>query len=234
MVYVWAFHLVIVGMNKKIKVLLVDDHRILRDGVESILTQFDDIEVVGALSSGEEVVDEFEELKPDVILMDIVMGGMTGIEATRWVKERKPETKVILISSEVKKEFVSNGIKCGIDGYLPKDVDKNTLITAIRNVSTGQKFFNEAITNLIFEDFYKGEKGGKKRERKVTEGLTKRENEILELISSGKTNQEVADTLFISTKTVETHKANILEKLGLKNTAELVKYAIKHNIISLD
>lgn len=220
-------------MNKA-KILLVDDHTILRDGIASILNNVEGVEVVGALSSGEEAVSEFQKSGANVILMDILMSGMTGLEATRWIKEQDPSVKVIIISSEIKKEYVSTGIKCGIDGYLPKDVDKETLITAIRTVMKGEKFFNAAITNLVFEDFYNGEKDGRKRNRKIAVGLTNRENEIMALIASGKSNQEVADSLFISTKTVETHKANILDKLGLRNTAELVKYAIKHNIITLD
>jgi DNA-binding NarL/FixJ family response regulator len=221
-------------MNAQISILLVDDHTILRDGISSILSNVEDFKVVGGLSSAEELINDFDKYNPDIILMDIIMAGMNGLEATRWIKEQHESTKVIIISSEISKNFISTGIKCGIDGYLPKNVDKNMLIQAIRTVAKGQKFFNEAITNLIFEDFFQGQKEGKKRERKVTEGLTKRENELLEMIASGKSNQEVADLLFISTKTVETHKANILEKLGLRNTAELVKYAIKHNIISLD
>lgn len=218
-----------------IRVLLVDDHTILRDGIAAILKTADGITVVGGLSSGEDAVNQFKDFKPDVILMDILMGGMTGLEATRWIKEQDERIKVIIITSEIKKEFVSTGIKCGIDGYLPKDVDKETLIDAVRKVVAGEKYFNSAITNLVFEDFYKGQKGGeKKRVRKTTEGLTKRENEVLQAVAEGKTNQEVADTLFISVKTVETHKTNILLKLGLRNTAELVRYAIKHEIISLD
>jgi DNA-binding NarL/FixJ family response regulator len=218
-----------------IKVLLVDDHTILRDGIAAILKNTEGIEVIGGLSSGEDAVSLFRNYNPDVILMDILMGGMTGLEATRWIKEQDQSIKVIIITSEIRKEFVSTGIKCGIDGYLPKDVDKETLVDAIRKVMTGEKYFNAAITNLVFEDFYKGEKGGeKKRQRKVMEGLTKRENEVLQSVAEGKTNQEVADALFISIKTVETHKTNILEKLGLRNTAELVRYAIKNEIISLD
>jgi DNA-binding NarL/FixJ family response regulator len=218
-----------------IKVLLVDDHTILRDGIAAILKNTEGIEVIGGLSSGEDAVSQFRTYNPDVILMDILMGGMTGLEATRWIKEQDQAIKVIIITSEIRKEFVSTGIKCGIDGYLPKDVDKETLVDAIRKVMTGEKYFNAAITNLVFEDFYKGEKGGeKKRQRKVMEGLTKRENEVLQSVAEGKTNQEVADALFISIKTVETHKTNILEKLGLRNTAELVRYAIKNEIISLD
>jgi DNA-binding NarL/FixJ family response regulator len=222
-------------MSKEIKILVVDDHTILREAITSMLNQIEGIKVVGGLSSGEEAVNSFKTFEPDIILMDIVMGtGMNGLEATRWIKEQNPDMKIIIISSEIKKEFVSTGIKCGIDGYLPKDTDKATLIEAIRAVSQGQKYFNKAITNLIFEDFYKGEKEGTKRGRKIALDLTKREHEVLELVATGKSNQEVADELFISIKTVETHKTNILEKLGLKNTAELVRYAIKNNIISLD
>lgn len=221
-------------MAGNIRVLLVDDHTMLREGLSVLLSHAGGIEIVGGLSSGEEAVNSLQEFKPDVILMDIMMGGMTGIEATRWIKEQEPGIKIIIISSEVKKEFVSAGIKCGIDGYLPKDADKETLIEAIKTVSQGGKYFNQAITNLIFEDFYNGEKSGRRTKAKNSFGLTNREREVLEQVASGKSNQEVADTLFISIKTVETHKTNILEKLGLKNTAELVKYAIKNNIISLE
>lgn len=217
-----------------IRIILVDDHAMLRDGLSAMLKDVGGIEVVGAFSSGEEVVEEFEQYSPTIILMDIIMKGMTGIEATRWIKERSPKTKVIIISSELKKEFISAGIKCGIDAYLPKDTSKATLIEAIRTVSEGKKYFNEAITSLVFEDYYQAEKNGIKQKQKIAEGLTKRESEVMEHVALGKTNQEVADTLFISIKTVETHKTNILEKLGLRNTAELVRYAIKHNIIPLD
>ena len=221
-------------MPDNIKILLVDDHTMLREGLSFMLSKEPGIQIVGGVSNGEEAVNSLKDYNPDVILMDIMMGGMTGIEATRWIKEQQPAIKVIIISSEVKKEFVSAGIKCGIDGYLPKDADKETLMEAIKAVSQGEKYFNKAITNLIIEDYYNSEKTGRKSRPKVSIGLTKREYEVLEQVASGKSNQEVADTLFISIKTVETHKTNILEKLGLRNTAELVKYAIKNNIISLE
>ncbi len=218
-----------------IKVLIVDDHRLLRDGLAALLKQAPDIEIVGSVPSGEEAINIFPTLRPDVILMDIMMGGMTGIEATRWVKEQDSHVKVILISSEIKKELVTAGIQCGIDGYLPKDVDFNVLCDAIRTVRGGGRYFNEAITNLVFEDFYQKKKLTN-TQGKVTlpNDLTKREQEVLALVASGKSNQEVADDLFISIKTVDTHKNHILDKLGLKNTAELVKYAIKNKLISLD
>lgn len=221
--------------NTKIKVLIVDDHRLLRDGLAALLKEADDIEVVGSVPSGEQAISVFPSLKPDVILMDIMMGGMTGIEATRWIKEQDNHVKVVLISSEIKKELVTAGIQCGIDGYLPKDVDMTVLSEAIRTVYNGGRYFNEAITNLVFEDFYQKKKLTN-TQGKVTlpNDLTKREQEVLALVASGKSNQEVADDLFISIKTVDTHKNHILDKLGLKNTAELVKYAIKNKLISLD
>jgi DNA-binding NarL/FixJ family response regulator len=222
-------------MNK-IKVLLVDDHTLMRDGLASILYKTEDIVVVGTPSSGEEAINMTRDIKPDVVLMDIIMKGMTGIEAARWIKEQDSSIKIILISMEVKKEFISAGIKAGIDGYLHKDSDKETLIEAIRAVMRGERYFNEAITKLVFEDFYTNEKTdkGEKQERKKLSGdLTKREYEVLEWVAQGKSNKEVADHLFISVKTVETHKMHILEKLGLKNTAEVVKYAIKNKIIPL-
>ena len=219
----------------KSKVLIVDDHRLLRDGLTALLGQAEEIEIVGSVPSGEEAISIFPSLKPDVILMDIMMGGMTGIEATRWIKEQDPNTKVILISSEIKKELVTAGIQCGIDGYLPKDVDLAVLREAIRTVRNGGRYFNEAITNLVFEEFYQKKKLTN-TQGKVTlpNDLTNREQEVLALVASGKSNQEVADELFISIKTVDTHKNHILDKLGLKNTAELVRYAIKNKLISLD
>lgn len=220
-------------MNK-IKVLLVDDHTLMRDGVSAMLKQVDDIQIVGSLASGEDAVNSFRALNPDVIIMDILMKGITGIEATRWIKERDSKVKIILLSMEVKKEYLTAGIQSGIDGYLPKDVEKEILVKAIREVYNHGKFFNDAITALIFDDFYQREKTSSQIQKhlKISD-LTKREQEVLTLVAGGKSNKEVADELFISIKTVDTHKAHILEKLGLKNTAELVKYAIKNGLISI-
>jgi DNA-binding NarL/FixJ family response regulator len=216
-----------------IKILLVDDHSLMREGMAAMLRDVEDIEIVGSIGSGEEAVNLADQLKPNLILMDIMLRGMTGIEATRWIKERDATVKIILISMEISKDYISAGIKSGVDGYLHKDSEKTTLIEAIRSVHGGGRYFNEAITSLVFEDFYKHEKTGKAKERKISQDLTKREHEILELVAEGKSNKEVAESLFISVKTVETHKTHILEKLGLRNTAELVKYAIKNNIIPL-
>jgi DNA-binding NarL/FixJ family response regulator len=219
--------------TEKIKVLLTDDHKLIREGIAAMLAGTADIEVIGSVASGEDAINEVRNDRPDVVLMDVLMGGMTGIEATRWIKESDPTIKIVIVSMEISKEYVSAAIKSGVDGYLPKDVDQETLLQSIRTVHQGGRFFNDAIMKLVFEDFYSHEKL-KNPAKKLPHELTKREYEILGLVASGKTNREVAESLFISIKTVETHKTNILEKLGLKNTTELVKYAIKNKIISID
>jgi DNA-binding NarL/FixJ family response regulator len=220
-------------MPEKIKVLLVDDHKLIREGLRSMMLNLDDIQIIGSVPSGEDAINEARQNRPDVILMDIMMAGMTGIEATRWIKEFDPTIKVILVTMEISKDYVSAGIKSGVDGYLPKDVSKETVIEAVRTVAGGNKFFNDAIMKLVFEDFYSHEKL-KPAQKKLPNELTNREYEVLCWAATGKTNKEVAEGLFISVKTVETHKTKILEKLGLRNTSELIKYAIANKIISID
>jgi DNA-binding NarL/FixJ family response regulator len=218
-------------MKSKIRLAIVDDHGLLRHGIQSLLQDVDDIEIMATASSGEEAVTLLSTHKPDVYLMDIVMRGMSGIEASRWIKEQSPETKIILISSEVSKEFIGAGIKAGVNGYLPKDSGREMLIEAIHTVAGGQSFFSPEVTALVFQDFYLKEKDGKGLPKKKTTDLSKREEEVLILIASGKSLKEIADVLFISVKTVETHKQHIQEKLGLKNTAQLVRYAIDNKLI---
>ncbi|QOI98245.1 MAG: response regulator transcription factor [Flammeovirgaceae bacterium] len=216
-----------------IKVLITDDHKLIRDGIQAMLETIEDIEVIGSVHSGEFAVNAVRNNRPDVILMDILMSGMTGIETTRWIKDIDSTIKVLIVTMEISKDYVSAAIKAGVEGYLPKDVDKEVLIESIRAVYNGERYFNEAIMKLVFEEFYASEKL-KSTDRRLPNELTAREYEVLGHVASGKTNREVAEALFISVKTVETHKTHILEKLGLRNTAELIKYAIKNHIISVD
>jgi DNA-binding NarL/FixJ family response regulator len=218
-------------MSNPIRVAIADDHGLLRQGIMSMLKKMEDVIVIGDMSSGEKAVNFAHQHNPDVFLIDIVMQGMTGIEATRWIKEQSPAVKIILISSEVNKEYISAGIKSGINGYLNKNVDSDTLANAIKAVMKGERFFSPEVTALVFEDFYLKEKVGKGLPSKKTSDLTKREVEVLILIAQGKTLTEIAEELFLSVKTVDTHKLHIQDKLGLSNTAKLVKYAFENNLI---
>ncbi len=216
---------------EKIKILIADDHKLVREGIESMLSNVEDFEIVGMVASGEEAINLARTHHPDVVLMDIIMPGMSGIEASRWIKENDDDVRVIILTMEISKEFVSAAIKSEVDGYLPKDIGKETLAEAIRSVYSGERYFNDAIKKLIFDDLH-GEKAKPSR-RILPNQLTKREHEVLELIAAGKSNREIGEQLTISVKTVETHKTHILIKLGLNNNSELMRYAAKNNIISV-
>jgi DNA-binding NarL/FixJ family response regulator len=218
-------------MNR-IKVLLVDDHALVRDSIAIMLAQTADIQIVGRLSNGEELINKVRDLQPDIIVMDILLSGISGIEATRWVKERASSIKIVLLSMEVNKELLCSGIQCGIDGYLSKSTEAHNLIQAIRQIYAGKKYFDDAIINLVFEDFYTSQRSEQQKKKSMLHvPLSKREMEVLSLIVAGKSYSEIGEELSISTKTVDTHKTHILDKLGLKNTVELVKYALKNELI---
>jgi DNA-binding NarL/FixJ family response regulator len=219
---------------KPITVAIVDDHRLLRVGLISLIQKMKGVSMIGEMSTGEEAVNFASLKKPDVFLIDIMMAGMTGIEATRWIKEQTPSVKIILISSQVSREYIADGIKCGIDGYLDKDVNKATLCAAIQTVARGEKYFSPQITALIFDEFYLKQKDTKPAmPAKQVSVLSKREEEVLILIAHGKKLKEIADELFISVKTVESHKLHIQDKLNLFSIADLVKYAISQKLLTV-
>lgn len=217
---------------EKIKILITDDHQLIREGIESMLSGLKKFKIVGQASSGEEAINLSRELRPDVVLLDIIMPGMNGIEAARWIKEVDGKIRVIILSMEVSRDYVTAAIKSGVDGYLPKNIGKEILGEAIQTVIKGERYFLDAIKKLIFEDFY-NEGKPKPPKRALPNQLTKREMEVLALIAAGKPNKEVSVDLGISVKTVESHKTHILIKLGLNNNTELIRYAVKHKIISL-
>lgn len=150
-------------MNK-IKVVLVDDHALVRDSIAIMLAQTVDIQIVGRLSSAEELINKVRDLQPDIVIMDIFLRGISGIEATRWIKERNASIKIILLSKEVNKELLRSGIQCGIDGYLSKNTETNNLIQAIRQIYGGKKYFDDAIISLVFDEFYNSPRLSNKEE----------------------------------------------------------------------
>lgn len=215
-------------MNSNIKIAIADDHGLVRQGIASMLEGIADIQIIGIVQGGEEAINLTATIVPDVFLMDVIMRGMSGIEATKWIKDSNPSVKIIIISGEVSKDFISRGIKAGISGYLPKDVDKDTLVNAIRTVMNGEHFFGREVMEYIIGGLEESKQEGISKPK-----LTKRETEILKCIAQGLSLKDIAEQLFISLKTVETHKLNIQSKLNLSNTAQLVRYAIENNLVSI-
>jgi DNA-binding NarL/FixJ family response regulator len=217
-------------MNK-IKIVLVDDHRIFRDGLKSLLSEVEFIEVIGEASGGSELMDLLNTLKPDLLILDISMKDISGIEVSKQVTMLYPEIKIMILSMHTNEEFVINAIKAGVNGYLSKDASKEELLDAIKIIYEG----GECYSKLVSDNFLKSYIRKFKAEQSLLENktLTQREIEILKLAAGGLTNKEIADKLFISNKTVDCHKNNIVQKLKLKNTAEMVLYAIKNKIIEV-
>lgn len=218
---------------EKIKVLIVDDHALIRDGLNAMLASQPDIVVVGEACSGNEAINKVEAFDPDIILMDIMMPGMSGIEASRVIKEDYPQIRVIFLSMEVTESFVTEAVQAGAAGYLPKDSRRNILLEAIRKVGEGGKYFSHTVSELVFEKFYENSLKGKKTITSEGGKISKREVEVLKLIASGFSNKEIAEKLFISGRTVDAHRNHIMQKLDIHSTADLVKYAIKNELITI-
>ena len=211
-----------------IKVLIADDHKVFRDGIISILEKEEDIEVVAEAGNGREVMDLLNKVHPDVILMDIAMGDAGGIEASNLIKNQFPKIKILALSMHNESTYIVKMLEAGAKGYLLKDAGGKEMIRAIRVVNEGNTYYSGEVSAAIIEHLTKGTKP---KEKKEGIPLSKRELEVLQLIAEEFTNPEIAEKLFISIRTVDTHRRNLIEKLAVKNTAGLVKYAIRNGII---
>jgi DNA-binding NarL/FixJ family response regulator len=217
-----------------IRVVLVDDHTILREGVRALLAEENDIVVVGEADDGREALDVVERLAPDVVVMDMVMPRMGGLEATREIRERHPAVRVLILSMYDDDEYVQQIIQAGASGYVLKRVAAGELVRAIREVHKGSSFLQPTIAAKLIEDYVRRVRGDVAAEGQEVDPLTDRERQVLTLIAEGHTNQAIADLLHLSKKTVESHRANIMRKLGLHDVTELVKYALRRGLIDLD
>ena len=219
---------------KKIKVLLVDDHQIIRDGVKTMMIDEEDIEFVGCAENGKKALEMIKFRLPDLVISDISMPDMTGIELTAKIKEMNFDTKVLILSMYTTDDYIFNAIQAGAKGILPKqDTTKEMLMEAIRAIFSGSEYFAPSISKKLMSSFLSGIKKGNQTENATKYTLTQREKEILKLYVEGYTNQEVATKLNISVRTVETHKNNIMLKFEFKSTVEMVKFALKNNIVIL-
>ncbi len=212
----------------KIRVLLVDDHAIMRDGIGALINLQDDIEIVGEASEGKEAIEKARELVPDVVIMDISMPEMDGLEATRRIKKKNPSVKVLVLTQHDNREYILSTIKSGSDGYLPKRALGSELVAAIRAIHQGHSFLYPTAAGILLEDYRR------QVEKEPYDRLTEREREVFRLIADGHTSREIADMLFISLKTIHNHRAKIMEKLNIHNKSELIKYAILKGLITID
>ena len=211
-----------------IKVLLVDDHTILRQGIRALLAREPDIDVVGEASDGLEALDQVPRLKPHVVIMDLVMPRMNGLEATRQIRELYPDVRILILSMYDDDEYVREIIQAGAAGYVLKRVATEDLVKAVHEVHKGSSFLYPPIAAKLIE-YVRSVQGGDD-----VESLTPREREVLKLIAEGNTNQGIAKILGLSRKTVESHRANIMRKLELHDVTDLVKYAIRKGLTTLD
>ncbi len=215
---------------ESVRILLADDHNILRDGMRLLLERQPGFAIVGEAGDGREIVELAREHHPDVIVMDIAMPNMNGIEATRRIVEKQPGTGVVILSMHYDESYVLRSLKAGARAYLLKDALKSELIAAIRAVAEGRSFFSPKVSRILQEDYV--EALGRKDADDSYELLTDREREILQLVAEGKTNKEIASILNVSLYTVDTHRTHILQKLNLHSVPELILYAVRKGIIS--
>jgi two-component system response regulator NreC len=217
-------------MRKAIKVLLVDDHAIMREGLRALLANYKDVDVVGEAQDGDEAVKLANKLKPDVVLMDIAMPGMGGIEATRVILEQNPKTAVLALTQHEDWRYAHSLIKTGALGYVSKRALGTDLIKALRTVAKGKKYLEPAIEKAMPEEV-KPMRKHSSEEPLLLQQLTPREEEILSHIAQGETNAQIAKKLCLSVKTIEYHRMNLMSKLEARNVADLVRYAVKQGLV---
>ena len=215
---------------RKIRIVLADDHKLMRSGLRVLLEQQPDLTVMGEASDGREAVALVASQRPDVLVMDIGMPSLNGIEAAAQITQSNPEAAIVMLSMHSDESYVLRALKAGAKGYLLKDSAEADLIRAVRAVAEGKSFFSPAVSRVLLDDYVR------KLNRSGTEDpyelLTPREREVLQLVAEGKSNKEVAQLLNLSVYTVETHRSNIMEKLNLHGVPELILYAVRKGIIS--
>ncbi len=213
----------------KIRVLVADDHTIVREGVRILLEAQPDIEVVSEAADGEEALARVRELQPDIVLIDIAMPKLNGMEATRAIKRDFPNVQIIVLTMYESDEYFFQVLNAGASGYILKKAASGDLLTAIRAVYAGEVFLYPSVARRLVSDYISRVKSGE--EKSSYDGLTPREREVLKLIAEGYTNQAIADKLVISPSTVQTHRSRVMQRLNLHNRAELIQYAVRKGLI---
>lgn len=213
----------------KHKILIADDHAMVRDGVKNLIQQNKDLTVIGEARSGNETLELYDKLQPDLLIMDISMPDMNGMEVSRSILARNPNANIVILSMYDDEDYISRCLEYGVKGYVVKNESGSELDYAIKSVLQGKNYFSRQAQDVIFKKY--SQNVSKKKTKEDTVNLTKREIEIIRLIADGLTSQQMADRLFISPRTVETHRANLMKKLSVKNAIELVKKAQQLNLL---
>jgi two-component system response regulator NreC len=214
-----------------IRVLVVDDHTLIRQGIVGLLESQPDIEVVGQAGNGREAVAAAQAIGPDVVLMDIAMPGINGLTATREMKERRPDVRVLILTIHDREDYLFQALRAGASGYVLKGADVQDLLAAVRTAYRGEIYLYPSVTSTLVADYLRRARGG--QDRATYDGLSDREREILHLIAQGKTGPEIAAELFLSPHTVQSHRDHIMAKLDLHSKAALIKYAVAKGLIEL-
>jgi DNA-binding NarL/FixJ family response regulator len=217
----------------EIKIILVDDHQIVRDGIKSLLANSVNIEIIDEAENAYELFDLLKKKKPNIILMDISLPSMSGIEIAKILSSDYPRIKILMLSMYTSEDFIFNALKAGVSGYLPKNITREELVLAINEVYKGREYFSKSISDTILKSYINNAKLNSRNSNEGLESLTLREKEILRYVAEGFNNSDIVERLNISIRTVETHKTNIMKKLKLHNIVELVKFAIKNKIIDI-
>ncbi|HHP7242717.1 MAG TPA: response regulator [Cyclobacteriaceae bacterium] len=217
-------------MNEnKISLMVVDDHDMVRQGLESALKFFDSFEIIASLKNGFLALEKLKEVKPDVILLDIIMPKMNGLETAEEIKKHYPDVKTIVLSMDITSEYIKKAMEANVDGYIPKNADIEILVNAIKSVYGGQTYYDQEVKEFVFKQF----KNEDQDKIPNIENISEREIQVLKLIAEGYSNKEIGEKLFISHKTVEAHRGNILRKLKLNSNAELIKFALARNLTEI-
>jgi DNA-binding NarL/FixJ family response regulator len=215
---------------KTVRILIVDDHDLMRRGIKALLQSHAGWEVVGEAHTGREAVTKAEELKPDVVILDISMPDLNGIEAARRIRKSSPNTEVLILSVHYSDQLIRDILEAGVRGYIVKSDSDRDLVIAVETLANHKPFFTPRATEVILSNF-NGARPGNDLPESVRDRLTSREREIVQLLAEGKSSKEVASSLCISVKTAETHRANIMRKLQLHTVTDLVRYAVRNQII---
>lgn len=211
------------------RLLLVDDHAVVRSGLRMLLESQADVEIVGEAGTAQEALETLDRLEPDVVLMDIGLPDLSGIEAARMIKQRRPQTAIVALTIHEDEEYFFKMLEAGASGYVPKRAAPEELLTAIEAVAAGEVYLYPSLAKLLVKDYLTQDQQAKTA--RTLNGLTEREQEVLTLLAEGASNAEIAEALSISPKTVARHRENIMRKLNLHSRADLVKYAIRKGII---